>query len=125
MSEPAPVPADQEEALRDRYTVVYEGDPDGMKILSGEQAPGRAVTVIVGDQWEEVATLRAERDQLASELREEREALKRLKSVALSLSAYYALLPTRPETTLKTIVEEARRALSDPRPSPEKGDDHA
>jgi len=62
MSEPAPVPADQEEALRDRYTVVYEGDPDGMKILSGEPAPGRAVTVIVGDQWEEVATLRAERD---------------------------------------------------------------
>jgi hypothetical protein len=64
----APVPADQEEALRDRYTVVYEGDPDGMKILSGEPAPGRAVTVIVGDQWEEVATLRAERDQLASDL---------------------------------------------------------
>ena len=58
------------------------------------------------------AHFRTERDQLAADLRKAREEAVKLKSVALSLSAYYALLPTRPERTLRTIVEEARRALT-------------
>lgn len=32
-----------------RYTVVYEGNPAGAKILSGEPAPGKAVAVMAGD----------------------------------------------------------------------------
>jgi hypothetical protein len=61
--------AEQEDAVRERYTVVYEGDSTGVKILSGEPAAGRAVIVMAGDLWEEARTLRAERDQLAADLR--------------------------------------------------------
>lgn len=75
---PAPnTPADQEDAVRERYTVVYEGDLTGVKILSGEPAVGRAVTVMIGDMWEEVRSLRTrvaaaetERGRLVAQLRE-------------------------------------------------------
>jgi hypothetical protein len=135
----APVPADQEEALRERYTVVYEGDPDGMKILSGEPAPGRAVTVIVGDQWEEVATLRAKVEQLASELREAREERDRLREALKPFAKAGELFgpPLRdgfdegiylpaagPEYAIGgSDLRRAKAALTpDPRPSPAKGD---
>ena len=42
-----------------RYTVVYEGDPTDVKILSGENAPGMAVTVKAGDLQQEVENCRA------------------------------------------------------------------
>ena len=63
--------AEQEDAVRERYTVVYEGDSTGVKILSGEAATGRAVTVMAGDLWEEARTLRAERDAAVTRAAEE------------------------------------------------------
>lgn len=40
-----------------RYTVVYEGDSFGAKILSGEPAPGHAVVVSLGDAVTERAAM--------------------------------------------------------------------
>ncbi|SFJ68289.1 hypothetical protein [Methylobacterium brachiatum] len=68
MSDAPTTQAEQEDAARERYTVVYEGDSTGVKILSGEPAAGRAVTVMAGDLWEEARTLRAERDSYAASL---------------------------------------------------------
>lgn len=50
---PIPLPAPP------RYTVVYEGDPDGATILAGMTAPGRAVSVALGDVLAERAALAA------------------------------------------------------------------
>lgn len=44
--------------MADRYTVVYEGDPHGVRILNGEPATGQAVGVQLGDLVREVGRLR-------------------------------------------------------------------
>ena len=62
-----------------RYTVVYEGDPSGVKILSGEPAPGRAITVMLGDQWEEVRALRVRATVAEATLREREAEIEKLK----------------------------------------------
>ena len=44
--------------VADRYTVVYEGDPSGIRILNGEPASGEAVGVQLGDAFHEIDRLR-------------------------------------------------------------------
>ena len=113
----APVPADQEEALRGPHTEIagifstliacstlWAGRDDVHGVAS---AAMHDAALKLADSAAAIATLRAERDQLASELREAREERDVLR------------------TLLRDVADEAdiAAAPSDPRPSPAKGDD--
>jgi len=102
MSEPAPVPADQEEAL---WVKIREAWAAAERIALKTAREKLEIKAYAEAALAECATLRAERDQLAPELREAREALHWALSMDVSRHEYPV-------------------ALSDPRPSPAKGDDH-
>jgi len=170
----APVPADQEEALREEiarflWTARYGSLPDATWEQAGKIAAdipdGRAAdarheiwtqadALIAGP----LATLRAERDQLASELREAEERVTRLHEARQSALRQMNEQRARADAAEQRGVELERgalhpalaidvqqhrdeayktgwddgyaeghakaSALSDPRPSPAKGDDH-
>lgn len=77
MSEPAPVPADQEETLAKAWAYLTPHPySDGPIVLNPSK------------MRKAIATLRAERDQLASELREAREKIADAQVVSACLTAW-------------------------------------
>lgn len=169
MTEPAPVPADQEEALAKAWAYLSPHPltngpvhlhPQKMRDAIATLRAAFEVERYETAEWAhatelqvwENATLRsdlaaatiqishlaqakgeaeAKVDQLASELREAREALTGDHAVEVACRAYGTVWDTFPDLDATTAAECRRqamtaaiRALSDPRPSPAKGDDH-
>ena len=118
-----------------RRIIELEAAVEGYRIARDSFKDLAAENAIAADRYaRENATLRAERDQLASELREAREATEGVVRL-LNLSAndrpkherWTYTLTAKGELRVQMppeAVAEPHAALSDPRPSPAKGDDH-